>query len=497
VNVGRRHVAILAPAIGLAAALVLVAPTPAVAADPITFGKPTADSSFGRVIEFDQPVELAAAPQRVEILLETPGAVGPGVLEVEAPAAGKSTLHFDVDLTADHVVPNTTFTARWRVTAADGTVAIGPEISQVYADDRIDWRTLEGDIVRVHWSEGNEAFGERALKIGDTAVAETSTLLGVTEKEPIDFYIYANQDEIYAALGPGTRENVGGEAHADIRTMFALISPGEIDDPWVGIVVPHELTHLVFATAVENPYHEPVHWLNEGLAVYLSEGFKASDRNAVEQVAANGTIIPLDGLAGAFPTTFERFSLAYAESVSAVDYIVETYGKDALIALIRSYAKGVSDDEAFEEAIGVDTDAFQAAWLKSVGADKPTRYGPKPGPPGPLPEGWGGAAPVPGTGSTAGPQATATPTTTAPVPDRAATDSTILPVALLAIVAVIVVALVLARRRRPAPMPAPSLWTSAPSDPSPASPPRTNDTPQSSRDELPRPSSDDPPPWQP
>jgi hypothetical protein len=171
VNVGRRHVAILAPAIGLAAALVLVAPTPAVAADPITFGKPTADSSFGRVIEFDQPVELAAAPQRVEILLETPGAVGPGVLEVEAPAAGKSTLHFDVDLTADHVVPNTTFTARWRVTAADGTVAIGPEISQVYADDRIDWRTLEGDIVRVHWSEGNEAFGERALKIGDTAFA--------------------------------------------------------------------------------------------------------------------------------------------------------------------------------------------------------------------------------------------------------------------------------------------------------------------------------------
>jgi hypothetical protein len=183
--------------------------------------------------------------------------------------------------------------------------------------------------------------------------------------------------------------------------------------------------------------------------------------------------------------------------VSAVDYIVETYGKDALIALIRSYAKGVSDDEAFEEAIGVDTDAFQAAWLKSVGADKPTRYGPKPGPPGPLPEGWGGAAPVPGTGSTAGPQATATPTTTAPVPDRAATDSTILPVALLAIVAVIVVALVLARRRRPAPMPAPSLWTSEPSEPSPASPPRTNDTPQSSRDELPRPSSDDPPPWQP
>ena len=38
------------------------------------------------------------------------------------------------------------------------------------------------------------------------------------------------------------------------------------------VVVPHELTHLVFDTAVTNPYHFPPRWLNEGLAVYLSEG---------------------------------------------------------------------------------------------------------------------------------------------------------------------------------------------------------------------------------
>jgi hypothetical protein len=37
-------------------------------------------------------------------------------------------------------------------------------------------------------------------------------------------------------------------------------------------VVPHELVHLVFDTAVKNPYHFPPRWLNEGLAVYLSEG---------------------------------------------------------------------------------------------------------------------------------------------------------------------------------------------------------------------------------
>ena len=55
-------------------------------------------------------------------------------------------------------------------------------------------------------------------------------LLGVTETEPVDFFIYADQDAFYDALGPATRENVGGQADAGIRTLFALIRPREIDD---------------------------------------------------------------------------------------------------------------------------------------------------------------------------------------------------------------------------------------------------------------------------
>ena len=103
---------------------------------------------------------------------------------------------------------------------------IGPEVrTVVYADDRFDWKTLRGDVVRVHWYEGDEAFGERALRIGERAVEETAKLLGVTETEPVDFFIYADQDAFYDALGPGTRENVGGQANAEIRTLFARSSP--------------------------------------------------------------------------------------------------------------------------------------------------------------------------------------------------------------------------------------------------------------------------------
>jgi hypothetical protein len=386
-----------ATAAGLAlTALSLTAAGPATAADPVAFGTPSATSSFGSAIDFKQPVTLDRAPRRVELLLSTPGSIGPEVIPLaQGATAGASTLDDRIDLSGGQIVPNTTFAAHWRIVDADGRAWLGPVVHHVYADDRFTWKSLNGAVVRVHWYEGSQAFAQRALQIGDDAVAATAKLLGVTETDPIDFFIYSDQQAFYDALGPATRENVGGEAHPDIRTLFALITPDEIDASWVKTVVPHELTHVVFATAVDNPYHDPPHWLNEGLAVYLSVGYQASDRAVITAAVAAGSIIPLDGLAGSFPTTRDRFFLAYAESVSAVDRIVRVNGRDALVKLIRSYHDGVSDDEAFSAALQRDLAGFEADWLADFGATPPAQVGPRSAPAGPLPAGWSGPQPNP------------------------------------------------------------------------------------------------------
>jgi hypothetical protein len=487
-----RRIGRVAPAIAalaLAVGLVAGRPSLVVAADPVAFGTPTADSKYGVSVDFDQPVELASRPTRVEVLLRTRSSAGPSVLEIDPPTrTGATTLTFGLSLADGHIVPNTTFTAQWRVTDATGKQWLGPPVSETYADTRVDWKTLEGDVVRVHWYEGGDAFGRRALKIGDDAVAHTSELLGVTETEPIDFFIYADRDKFYDALGPSTRENVGGEAHADIRTMFALITPGEIDDSWVGIVVPHELTHLVFDTATDNPYHDPPHWLNEGLAVYLSEGFTSSDRQLVEDAARNKTIMPLDGLIGAFPTTRDRFFLAYGESVSAVDWIVANKGRDALVQLIRSYHDGVSDDEAFTSAIGMDVAAFEQAWLDAYHAEVPPRLGPQPAPVGPLPEGWSGAAPNATSRPGASPGTTSAPGSPIGQPGGAASgvNAPLLLAAAIVGVAILAVAVAYARsRRRPVPAPLQPTVIFAPG-PEPAGPPPAQPWPMpSGPDEAP------------
>ena len=154
-------------------------------------------------------------------------------------------------------------------------------------------------------------------------------------------------------------------------------------------VIPHELTHLVFDTAVDNPYHFPPRWLNEGLAVYESEGYGSGDRGIGRgrgRERRRSSRCP--GSSGQFPTSGDRFRLAYAESVSAIDYLVRTHGQDALVALIGSYADGRTDDEAFEAGDRAWTSTLRrglAGRPRRRGADAATVRSPRRA--GPLPPG--------------------------------------------------------------------------------------------------------------
>ncbi len=431
------------------AGLLLAPSVEPVAAAGTTFGQPAVSARWAQGVTFEQPVVLGGPAKRVEIVISSAPDAGLFVSEVPVPAPGPTTLRYLLDASSSGILPNTPFTARWRITWPDGKVDLGPPASTVYADTRFQWRTVSGPIVRVHWYTGDDAFGRRALAIGQAAIEKAAGLFEVRETRPIDFFIYADQAAFYDALGPGTRERVGGQANAEIRTLFALITPAEIEDRWVSIVIPHELTHLVFDTTVRNPYHDPPRWLNEGLAVYLAQGYDANDRGQVAGAVAAVDLMPLEALTGEFPTTGARFALAYAESVSAVDYLVRTHGRDALVRLVRTYATGVTDDEAFTAALGRDAAAFEAAWLTDLGATTPERYGPRLAPAGPLPAAWASAS----AGSTApGSTLPATPPASGPAPGDDGNGSDLVPALAVALLVGLVALGLLAIRRRARPV---------------------------------------------
>ena len=155
---------------GIAAVLVTaflagVFATPvAAAAGFADFGKPSATGTFGHDIVFRQPVTVDRPIGRVELLVTFADALGPTVIPVPAPSGTGPIDLTDTLSVADegHILPNTPIRASWRIIAEEaggGTtdpadVAIGPETSLIYADARFDWKTASGDIVRVHWYEG-------------------------------------------------------------------------------------------------------------------------------------------------------------------------------------------------------------------------------------------------------------------------------------------------------------------------------------------------------
>jgi len=405
----------LAAAPGLAVPSVLAAP-PALVADP-SFDAPSAQAVLLQPVTFHQGFRDPQPPRRVELLLAGSETWASDVLPAEVASAGDA---YQATATiAEHVLPNTTFHYRFRVVHQDGTSVVGPEATATVQDPRFSWHVLAGPTVRLHWYAGDQAFAQRALRIGEDAIARAAKLLGVTKVPTVDFFVYGDTQAFLQALGPGTRETTAGEFVPEIRTMFADIGPSQIGSDWVGVVIPHELTHLVFALATDNPYHAPPIWLNEGLAVYLSEGGSGPRHPELAQAVRDGTVIPLDGLVDVFPRTSSAFHLAYAEAVSAVDYFIRQYGQAALVSLIRSYAQGLADDDAFRAAAGVTLGKFEASWLREVGVPEAKAYGPRPAPAGPQPAEW--AAPTTTVATVMSP-APAPSTSIASSPTPASTD---------------------------------------------------------------------------
>lgn len=74
----------------------------------------------------------------------------------------------------------------------------------------------------------------------------------------------------------------------------------------------------------------------------------------VNAAAKDGGLIPLSSLANGFGAfAEERVYLAYHEALSAVTYLVDSYGNEGLGTLLAAYKDGITTEEAFQLALGI------------------------------------------------------------------------------------------------------------------------------------------------
>ncbi|MDP2167378.1 MAG: peptidase MA family metallohydrolase [Thermodesulfovibrionales bacterium] len=115
-------------------------------------------------------------------------------------------------------------------------------------------------------------------------------------------------------------------------------------------VVFHEYTHaLIHQTTKSCPL-----WVNEGLAEYFSDGREKT-----------GQVIPLRELEKSFMNLNKGMAeKAYAESYSAVAYLIEKYGFYSMKRLLLALGEGKDINEAFLNAFYISYDEFVSTWGK-------------------------------------------------------------------------------------------------------------------------------------
>jgi hypothetical protein len=237
-------------------------------------------------------------------------------------------------------------------------------------DDQHNWQTLEDaqKRVAVHWYDGSQEFGMSLQQTATTALDRLQHDINASLKREAQIWIYPTQDDLFTALPSNRPEWVGGQPFPELGVILANIAADDTAQLEIKRIVPHELSHLVLYQATRNPYNTPPLWLDEGLAVHNEEVHDPVQEEALKQAAEEGRLVPLKALAGSFGADEDTARLSYAESRSAVDFMLSDsrYGPEKFAKTIAAFRDGVTYDEAFKGGLGVTVDEIDKEWQDSL-----------------------------------------------------------------------------------------------------------------------------------
>ncbi|MBE3068557.1 MAG: hypothetical protein IMZ73_14225 [Chloroflexi bacterium] len=313
---------------------------------------------------------------------------------------------------------------RWQVQDANGAQFTSPKETIIWLDSIHSWQVISGGNINLHYYEGGQAFGQALHDAAAQALVLLSQDVGLSPERPVDIYIYANTNDLRDAIlyEPAW---IGGGAYSENNIVIIGVSADELD--WGKSAEAHELTHVLVGHLTFTCLGFIPTWLNEGLAMYGEGGPAPFELGQFNQAKAADQLLALRSLAGGFSEESDRANLSYTESYSVVNFLIQTYGRDKMTALLTALRNGATADEALQSVYGFDTDGLEDAWRASisaaprVGTSNPT---PVPTPtqvPTIVPVGAAPVAPAAPTPRPTQVQATATPVATMQVPGPAAT----------------------------------------------------------------------------
>lgn len=253
-----------------------------------------------------------------------------------------------------------------QVTLENGETFTSQKYSYIYSDNRFVWQTREDGNLRVHWSEGEESFGQAALDSTRNGLVNIQQLFPADDSQPIDIYIYASPSDLQNALFMGGQEWVAGHAGPAQGIVFVSVAPGTQEKIIMQQQIPHELAHVLLYRYVGENYNLLPIWLLEGIAS-LAELYPNPDYQlALERAVEKNTLMPISALCVPFSRDASQAFLSYAEAASFTRYLHTNYGISKLDLLIHTYADGISCEAGALQVYGQSLAYLDARWQESA-----------------------------------------------------------------------------------------------------------------------------------
>lgn len=251
-------------------------------------------------------------------------------------------------------------------------------------DPRLKWRTLETPHFRVNFYSGEEELARRVADLAESIHAHLVPAIGWPPSERTELTI-SDQSEYANAFATALP--------FDAITMFAVapddLSPlGDVDD-WYGTLITHEYTHILHTDHIRGvpalvnvllgktyaPNQIVPRWLLEGLAVYEESEKTAGGRLRsptwnmyMRTDVLEHNVAGLDEISNT-PRRWPQGNLWYLYGSFFLQWIAETYGKEAIRAMIDEQSYQIVPygiNRSLRRATGRTFEDLYPAWVGTL-----------------------------------------------------------------------------------------------------------------------------------
>jgi hypothetical protein len=241
-------------------------------------------------------------------------------------------------------------------------------------DDRIrlpgvapGFTTYDGGWIRFSYHPSTRERVEPLINSADEVRRELEVWLGqpVLARVRVDIARTPGEMKTLAPPGAPYPAYADGVAYSDLSLVLLTLAPvGPNQSHDVSQVFRHELAHIALKDALGG---RPIaRWFNEGFAVLASGETSVERLSTLWTATVADRLLPLSEVERTFPNDAATASVAYAEAVDVVRFLIRREERHRFRALIQELKEGESLDSAVTAAYGVDLRTLEHEWREDV-----------------------------------------------------------------------------------------------------------------------------------